>query len=201
MNKQRKYIGFRDIILIALLSALSIVIQLVSGIPFMAVPQLMMFISVAIIMLVCGPIYVLLMSKAPRRGAAFLYVAVLALYFLVIGQVFIAVAFLVCAILCELVMLGANAYKKPLRIGLAYMVYAVFYVIGSYLPYLVLADQYTAQLAAAGMPQAAIDSMMGWYASPLIILLAAVNACIWAALGAYIGYRMLKKHFAPAGVV
>lgn len=200
MNKERKWIGFRDIILIALLSALSIVIQLISGVPFAAAPQLMMFISVAIIMIICGPIFVLLMSKAPRRCAAFTYVGILALYFLIIGQVFIGIVFFIGAILCELVLLGGG-YKSPVRIGLSYMVYAVFYVVGSYLPYLILADQYTAQLVAAGMPQASIDSMMSWFASPLMILLAAINACIWAAVGAYIGYRMRKKHFAPAGVV
>jgi hypothetical protein len=43
--------------------------------------------------------------------------------------------------------------------------------------------------------------MMNWYASPVMIALAALNAVIWAAAGAYLGYRMLRKHFSPAGVV
>lgn len=200
MTKERKWIGFRDIVLIAVLSALTIVVQLLAGVPFMAVPQLMMFVSVGIIMVVCGPIWVLLMSKAPRRGAAFLFVAVQALYYLIIGQVFISLAFLLCAVLAEVVLLG-NGYKNPLRIGLSYMVFAAFYTLASYLPYLILADQYIAQLSAVGTPQASIDTMMGWFASPLMILLATLNSILWAAVGAYLGYRMRKKHFAPAGVV
>lgn len=200
MTTERKWIGFKDIILISLLSALCIVIQIVAGIPFAATPQLMMFVCVGVIMLVCGPIYVLLMSKAPRRGAAFLFVGVLALYFLILGQVMIAAAFLLGAVLCELVMLG-DGYHKPMRIGLAYMIFGAFYVVGSYLPYLILADQYVAQLTAMGMPQSTVDNMMGWFASPSMIALACLNACVWAAVGAYVGYRMRKKHFAPAGVV
>ncbi|MFV0529115.1 MAG: MptD family putative ECF transporter S component [Lachnospiraceae bacterium] len=198
MNKTRTVIGFRDIVLIALLTVLSIVIQLVTAIPFAAVPQLMMFVSVALIMLLCGPIYVLIMAKAPRRGAAFLFAGLMALYFIILGQVFISISYLICALLCECVLLG-DGYKKPLRITFAYMIFAAFYVLGSFLPYLVLAEQYTQQLLASGVAQASITDMMRWFTSPVMLLLAALNACVFAALGSFLGFKMLKKHFRPAG--
>lgn len=200
MNKERKWIGFKDIVLIALLTALSIVIQIISAVPFMASPQLIMFAAVAILMILCGPIYMLMMSKAPRQGAALLYGGIQALYYCLIGQFMIGVVFLLGAVISECVLLNSG-YRKPLRIVVAYLVYAAVYPIATYLPYLILADQYTAQLSAAGLPKASIDSMMGIYASPVMISLAALSSCIFAALGGFIGYKLLKKHFKPAGVV
>lgn len=200
MNKSKKWIGFKDVIVIALLTALSIVIQLVSGIPFAASPQLMMFAAVAILMVICGPLYMLMMSKAPRMGAAFLYGAIQGIYYLILGQMIIGLVFLAGGVLSECVLLGGG-YQKPLRIGIAYLVYAAFYPLATYSPYLVLADQYSAQLAAAGMPQAAIDSMMNFYTSPVMVGLSVLCACVCSAIGAFLGYRMLQKHFKPAGVV
>ena len=200
MNKGRKWIGFKDVIVIALLTALSIVIQLISGIPFAASPQLMMFAGVAILMIICGPIYMLMMSKAPRMGAALLYGAIQGLYYLILGQVMIGIVFIAGGILSECVLLGGG-YQKPLRIGIAYLVYAAFYPLATYSPYLVLADQYTVQLTAAGMPPAAIASMMNFYTSPVMVCLSVLCACLCAAIGGFIGYKLLQKHFKPAGVV
>lgn len=200
MNKERKWIGFKDVIVIALLTALSIVIQLATAMPFAASPQLMMFVSVAILMVISGPVYMLMMSKAPRMGAAFLYAAIQGIYYIILGQWMIGVVFLVGGIISECVLLGGG-YQKPLRIGMGYLVYAAFYPLATYLPYLVLAEQYRTMLSSAGMAQVAVDSLMSFYASPVMILLSIICACVCAALGGFLGYKMLKKHFKPAGVV
>lgn len=200
MNKEKRWIGFKDVVVIALLTALSIVIQLVSGIPFAASPQLMMFASVAILMVICGPIYMLMMSKTPHKGAAVLYGAIQGIYYLILGQWIIGIVFFIGGIISECVLLG-KGYQKPLRIGAAYLVYAAFYPLATYSPYLILADRYKVQLASAGLSQMAIDSIMDFYTSPVMIGLSVVCACICAAVGGFIGYKMLQKHFKPAGVV
>ena len=197
--KESKWIGFKHIVLIALLTALVVVIQLVTGIPFAASPQLMMFISVAISMVLCGPIYVLMVNKAPRIGTVVLFALVQAIYYLIIGQLWIGVMFLAGGVLSELVMHGG--YKKPVRIGVSYVIYAAAYAIGSYFPYILLKDQYLQQMTAMGYPQEMINNMLSIFASPVFVSLATLNSCVWAALGAFIGYKMMKKHFQPAGIV
>lgn len=200
MNKESKWIGFRDIVLIAVLTVLCVVLQLVLAMPFSASPQLMMFVSVSLIMIVCGPIYVLMCSKACRRGTALLFSGLQAAYYLILGQAFIGLFFVLCGILSECILLG-NGYSNPRRIGLSFMVYGAVYVLGSYLPYVILAEQYISNMSAMGMPQESIDAMMNLFGSPVMIFLAVLLSCACAAIGSYIGYRMRKKHFQPAGVL
>lgn len=199
MNKEKKWIGFKEIVLIALLTVLGIVIQLVISTPFAAALHLMMFVAVAIIMVVCGPIYVLMLNKSRRLGTVFLFGGLQALYYVILGQAFIAVSYLLFGIIGECIMLG-DGYANPKRIGLSYIVYGACYILGSYLPYIFLADQYIENMSAMGMSEESINAMMNLY-TPFTILLAVISSCIFAAIGAYIGYRMMKKHFQPAGVM
>ena len=199
MKNQSKFLSFRNVVFIAVLSALAIVIQLITGIPFVAVPQLMMFVSAGISMILTGPAYVLMSSKASKTGTAFLFALVQALYFLVLGQPLIALMFAVGGLLSELVLLKGG-YQSPLHICAAFSIYGIFYSIGSYLPYILLKEQYEVQMTAAGYSSEMIHSIVSVFGSPLLVLIAALNAALWASVGAYIGSRMMKKHFRPAGI-
>ncbi len=196
--ENKKFIGFKDIVIVTLLSTLTIVLSLALSMPFAASQHLVLFAANGLIMLVGGPIFILAMSKAPRTGAMFLYMFILAIYITIIGQLMIGVIFTIGAIICELSLI--KGYHKPKRIIIAYMLYAALYTMGSYLPYILMTEQFTANMLAQGFPAETVEAMMSIYASPLLIGLASLNSAVWAGVGGFVGYKLLKKHFKPAGV-
>ena len=197
--KEGKLIGLKEIVIVVLLSILTIVLNLVTAIPFMTSPKWSVWGGYAIATLISGPIYILMISKAPKTGTNFLFFAVKALYTLIMGQVPTALVYLAGGVICELIIINGG-YKNSLRAGIAFAAHSVIFGVGSFTPMFIGADAYAEQMLAAGLDQAMVDAMVYDLIAPNFIAISSVILIVAATAGVLIGLKMLKKHFKPAGV-
>ncbi len=200
MKKTRKFIGLKDVILVTLLTALCIVINTVVVLPFAANLLLVLWLVGGIDMLLCGPIYMLMVSKAPRYGTQLLFSFLFAVYYFITnGMILISLMIFGIGVVRELLMLKGG-YHSPVRLTIAYAVYGVGVMFAPIVMLMTTREQMTATMLANGLTQEYVDSVFAVYSSANILIGVAVTI-VGAVLGCFLGYKMLKKHFRPAGIV
>lgn len=200
MEKTRKFIGFKDIILVTLLTAICIIINTIVVLPFMANLLLVLLVVPLIEMILCGPIYMLAIAKAPRIGTHFLFTFLFAVYyFFTNGMILISLMILALGIVGELVLLG-NGYRNTLKTIIAYATFGLSVVLAPAILTLMNKSSLEKTMLSAGMSQEYVNAMFGVY-SPFNIILGAILSVLGAIIGCLIGRRLLKKHFRPAGIV
>lgn len=199
MVKEKKVVGLKEIVIVVLLAVLCLVVNIVTAIPFMASPKWSVWGGYSLCALISGPIYVLMITKAPRLGTNFLFFLVKALYALMMGQAPTAFVYVLGGVVCELITLNGG-YENPLRAGISFAVHNVIFGIGSFTPMFLGADAYAQQMLDAGISEAIVNSMVYDLMAPGFIVVAIVLLVIASVLGMFLGTKMLKKHFQPAGV-
>lgn len=195
---ERKFVGLKEIIIVVLFSVLTFIVSMVTALPFAASVHLQLYVGYAFMAIISGPIYVLMISKAPKIGTQVLFFAVKGLYMLIMGQVLTGVIFIVGGFICELIVMN-DGYHNVIRSGAAYMLHMTLYGLGSFFPVLFMGNVFSEQLLSRGYDAAAVDTMVSLYSSPLIILTVVLTLCVSSAVGMFIGSRMMKKHFVPGG--
>ena len=199
-GSERKFVGLKEIIIVVLFSVLTFIVSMVTALPFAASVHLQLYAGYALMAIISGPIYVLMISKAPKVGTQVLFFAVKGLYMLIMGQVLTGIIFIVGGFICELIVMN-DGYHNVIRSGAAYMLHMTLYGLGSFFPVLFLGDTFRAQLLSRGYDAEAVETMVSLYSSPVIILTVILCLCAASALGMFIGSRMMKKHFVPGGAV
>ena len=200
MENSRKLIGFKDVILVTLLTALCIIICTVAVLPFAANIKLVLWIVSGIEMFLCGAIYILMCAKAPRHGTQLLFSFLFAVYYyFTIGMILISLMIFAVGIVRELIMLKGG-YRSPARLTAAYALFGVGVMLSPVVMIMTTKDQIVSSLLANGLTQEYADTMLSVY-SVMNITIGIIVTIIGAVLGSVIGYRMLRKHFAPAGIV
>lgn len=200
MENSRKFIGLKDVILIAVLTALCIIICSVVVLPFAANIQLVLWLVSGIDMLLCGAIYILMCSKAPRHGTQLLFAFLFAVYYyLTNGMILISLMIFGIGVINELLMLGGG-YRKPVRLTAALSLFGVGVMMAPVVLIMTTREQMVAAVLANGGTQEYAEAMLSVYSWGNIAIGIAVTI-IGAILGCLIGCRMLRKHFAPAGIV
>lgn len=200
MENSRKFIGLKDVILVAVLTALCIIICSVVLLPFAANIQLVLWLVSGIDMLLCGAVYILMCAKAPRHGTQLLFAFLFAIYYYFTnGMILISLMIFGIGIVNELLMMGGG-YRKPVRLTAALALFGVGVMLAPVVIVLTTQEQMVAALLANGLTQEYADAMLAVY-SWGNILSGVAGTILGAVLGCVIGYRMLRKHFAPAGIV
>ena len=100
MKKINKW-SVRDVITTVLLSAVLIVIQLVVNMVCMANDFVSMVLSVGITMFLCAPVYMLMVSRIGKRFVTLIYMTILGVIFLLMGNWFLLPYYVLVGILCE----------------------------------------------------------------------------------------------------
>ena len=200
MENNRKFIGLKDVILVTLLTAICLVIVTLVVLPFATNITLVLWVVSGLDMLLCGPIYMLVAAKAPRHGTQLLFSAIFAIYYFVTnGTILISIIILAVGIIRELMMLG-NGFKSYVRLTAAFALFGVGVMFAPIIMLWTTKEQLIAAVIANGLTREYAESAFSVY-SPVNIAIGTVVTIIGAILGCFLGYRMLKKHFAPAGIV
>ena len=195
--QDKKGLTAKDLVTIGIFSALFLVFALVGGIFFAPNPVLTFYMPVGSAQL-CGPVYLLMMAKVKKRGAAAILGAILCVVWFVTGMHWaMAVGYFVMGIVADFVA-GAGKYQSKKINSLSYILLSLGGT-ASYLVFFAYPDGWAKTMLGNGTEQAYIDTMRSagtiWI---LVIMLA--GTVLAAAVSAFVGNRMLKKQFEKAGI-
>ena len=112
MKETNKW-SVRDVITTVLLSAVLIVIQLVVNMVCMANDFVSMVLSVGITMFLCAPVYMLMVSRIGKRFVTLIYMTILGVIFLLMGNWFLLPYYVLVGILCEAILWNEGSCQKP----------------------------------------------------------------------------------------
>jgi energy-coupling factor transport system substrate-specific component len=189
----------KDLINIGIFSALYMAISLLTMSVAMFSPLLWMLWP-AIAGALTGTLYMLLMAKVQKKGAALLMGLICGLLYFAMGECtwVIVITFLIAGITAEAVRssFGYQNYKGNI---ISCGVLCVGF-IGSPLPMWLFQESYMDSIIKMGMDPAYVAKMSNmvsiWSLLGMIIV-----AVIGGIIGAIIGKSLLKKHFAKAGII
>lgn len=153
----------------------------------------------ALCALASGCVYMLLVARLGKFGGITVMGLVMGLFFLVSGHFVLAfLANIVCAVAADLIA-AVGKYRSKIGILISYVVFS-YGLTGPILPLWFMKDAYVASLEAKGKDAAYIDGVFAQVnTGSFWLAMAAILVC--ALIGGWFGQRMMRKHFAKAGIV
>ena len=153
----------------------------------------------AVAALVCGCVYMLIVARVGKFGGITVMGAVMGLFLFVSGHFALSfVASLVFPIAADLIA-RTGRYRSRAGILASYVVFS-YGLTGPILPLWFMKDAYVASLEARGKDAAYIDALFAHISmGSFVVAMLAIAVC--ALLGGWFGQRMMRKHFAKAGIV
>ena len=152
----------------------------------------------AVAALICGPVFMLAVARIGKFGAITVMGIVIGLFLFVSGHFVLSfVASLIFPVLGDLIA-RIGRYKNRVTILIGYVVFC-YGLTGPILPLWFMKDAYVASLKARGKDAAYIDNLFSQISTGSFFLaMGAILVC--ALVGGWFGQRLLKKHFAKAGI-
>ena len=200
MNGENKW-NVKDVITTVLMSVLLIVIQLAVNMVCMANDFVSMVLSVGFTMLICGPVYFLMVSRVHKRFVTLTYMTLLGIIFLLMGNWFLLPWFIATGLICELILWKRGSYQNPARLTCAWTAASLLYNGVNLLPIWFFWDTYYDFAIKSGMEQSYIDSYVHYYTAPGWVIAILVFTTLCGFTGSLIGQRLIKKHFKKAGIL
>lgn len=188
----------RDVVTLALMSVLLIVLQFGVNMVCMVNDFVSMVLSVGITMLLCAPVYFLMVNRVHKRFVSFAYMLLLGAVFLLMGDWFLLHWFVIVGIVAEVILWKGIT---PGRLTAAWTASSLLYNGVNLLPIWFFWDTYSTFALASGMEQSYIDSYVRYYTSPGWVAFILVFTAACGFLGSLIGRRLIQKHFKKAGVL
>ena len=193
----KKGLTVKDLVTTGIFSALFLAFALVGGIFFAPNPVLTFYMPVGSALL-CGPVYLLLLAKVPKRWAVTILGGLLCIIWFVTGMHWaMALGYLVMGLAADLVA-GVRQYRSKLVNSLSYLVLSLGGTC-SYLVFFADPDGWAQTMLGNGTEQSYIDTMRatgsGWILTAML-----VGTLLAAAISAFVGCRMLRKQFEKAGI-
>ena len=187
----------KNLVTVGIFSALFLIFALVGGIFFAPNPVLTFYMPVGSALL-CGPVYLLMLAKVPKRWAVTILGAILCFIWFVTGMHWaMALGYLVMGVAADFTA-GAGKYGNRKLNALSYVLLSLGGT-GSYLVFFANPEGWAKTMLGNGTEQSYIDAMRaagtGWI---LFVMLA--GTVIAAAFSAFAGGKMLKRQFEKAGI-
>lgn len=199
MSQTKKW-TVKDVITTVLLSVLLILIQLVVNMVCMVNDFVSMVLSVGFTMLLCAPIYFLMVGRVRQRGVSFVYMTILGIVFLIMGNWYLLPYYMVIGAICEAI-LWKNGWKSKKKMTAAWTIASLLYNGVNLLPLWFFWDTYEEFAVSSGMEQSYIDSFVRYYSSPGWLIFIILFTTICGFIGSLTGGRLMDKHFKKAGVL
>ena len=153
----------------------------------------------AIAALISGTVYMLLAAKVQKFGAITIMGMVMGIYFMISGHFILSFAAnIIFGILADL-MAKSCAYKKKSVLLASYVVFS-YGLTGPVLPMWFMRNAYIANLEARGKSAEYIAAMFE-HMTTATFFICVISILICAVIGGLFGQKMIRKHFAKAGIV
>lgn len=201
METKSKRLQMKDVITLAIFNvAILVVMVAVKMIVMMvATPAFNYLAYVGVMALFCAPLYVVMSNKVAKPGTLFVTAFFSGLMMLAFGSGWFLIVEIVVGVICELVMIGTDTYKNPIRNGIGYALYWELYALGSAFPLYLFKDQYLASLADSYTKEG-LDTLV-YYGTPAMLALISVITIALSVVGYLIGCKLTKKHIKKAKLV
>ena len=200
MKETNKW-SVRDVITTVLLSAVLIVIQLVVNMVCMANDFVSMVLSVGITMFLWRAGLYAHGQPDRKRFVTLIYMTLLGVIFLLMGNWFLLPYFIVTGVICEVILWKEGSCQKPKRLTAAWTAASLLYNGVNLLPIWFFWDTYYDFALASGMEQSYIDSYVRYYTSPGWLAFILLFTTLMGFLGCMVGSRLIRRHFQKAGVL
>ncbi len=197
MEEDRKW-SIRDVITLALMTMFLVVIQFGVNMICMVNNFISMVLSVGITMFLCGPVYFLMVNRVRRRFVSLIYMTLLGMIFLLMGNWFLLPWFFIVGLIMEAILWPQIS---PDRLTVSWVVFSLLYNGVNLLPVWFFWETYYQFAVSSGMEQNYIDAYRRYYTAPgwVIFIILFTVACGFA--GSLAGRRLMQKHFNKAGVL
>lgn len=191
----KKKMNTKDYIFAGAFAAIYIVILVASGMLFGLNPVTFLL-TPLIVGIILGPVFILYISKVPKRGAV-LILAILSGLILsstTIAPLFIAI---ISGILAEIILNDRSKYTKLKNI-VAYSIFNII-IVGPFTMLLFARDQFM-KSAEYYYGKDYVEQFSALTPNWIIFVIIAL-AIIGGIIGAIIGNKLNKKHFETAGII
>ena len=202
IEKEKKgKLDTRDLITIGIFTAIYIVIYLICGMLLMIFGPIGVLLSLSIISIVNGTLFILLALKVQKFGVFLITGIIFSLVQMLMGTWWAIIAFTVGGLIADMIA-SKSQYNNKRDLALGYCIFQWIYAFVTYFVYYALTDwmaQYWFQLGYYPTLQDALDmlAMFTIESLPLVIIANVIGPII----GAYIGIKINNKHFEKAGMI
>ena len=191
--------GAKESITTGIFTALILFLHLALLMLLHFLPGVLVLFKESIVALVTGPVYVLLITKVPRRGVFTVCGFATAVTYWMFGFLTVGVVTALGGFLADNIAFS-HGFRNPARNTAAYIVFSLSKAVGTYIPFYLWGNAFVESLLAMGKGNEAFIAIFTTNLSLSMGLgIVAANA-VCAALGFMLGYRMLRTHFTRAGV-
>ncbi|NTW02462.1 MAG: MptD family putative ECF transporter S component [Oscillochloris sp.] len=201
MKSTSARLNIRDLVLIGVLTALMLVVGMTAGMLTMPFMSLGLLFGSAFSAIFETPIYLLIAFKVGKRGTILIISVVRGIFYSLMGFPHMFVILLPAALIGELLMPKAELYRSIQRNTLTWMVFTAIYSLHGAILLWVFGGQYFATNMSSMFTSEQLALMDIYYFNPLIVLGIMLISAGGAALGSWIGWNLLKRHFIKSGVV
>lgn len=193
----KKGLTVKDLVTIGIFNALFLVFELIGSLPFAPNPALTFYQPLGIALL-CGPVFLLMVAKVPKRGTIAICVIINGIIWFVFGMHWaMDLGYIVMGIVADFIA-GMCGYKN-VKWNIAAFALFCLGPAGVFLAYAVNPTAWAQVMLEKGTSQEYIDIMAN--SAPIgmlpVIILATV---VIAIISGFIGRKLLKKQFERAGI-
>ncbi|WP_258955143.1 MptD family putative ECF transporter S component [Sporomusa ovata] len=187
-------------ITIGIFNALIIGIFMLLGFTIGLIPLILIFMPV-ILGIPGGIIFMLMIAKAPLRGVFVISGAILGLVFLNMAPAGVfGLSIFLGGVLGEIAFVWLGR-QKFVAASTGFACYMLGFAVGESFPLTFMKESYVAQQAANGAEQLAILQQCLNLMNPAMLAVVCLLTVFSAYLGSLWGRRLLRAHFAKAGII
>ncbi len=185
----------KDIVMVALISALYLILYTVSGMGTMIIGPMGHAISPGLCGLITGSIFFFITRKIGKFGQFMIMQAICMVIFSIMGAGYLpwVITSMLGALVADLI---ASRENSPAlwKVVIASGIFHVGQAFGSIIPSMFFMESYREEWISRGQTPEAMDEMIK-YTSGAMGIVSTVIVFVLAAVGVLIGYLILRKHF------
>ncbi len=197
--KQKKGLSTRNIMVFAAMFAISSIVLMVVG-SILATTIFYYYLSAGISMFINATFYLIVSNRINKHGILFLWTSIHGIIYALQGYMFVLIYLIALGALCEIVMLGKDAYINPIRSAIGWTFYTAGMTFSTVFIYWIAKNELKMMMDEAGMS----DTITGAYKilnSPIQIAIMILISAVLALLGCVFANNILRRHFKKAKVV
>lgn len=193
----KKGLTIKDLVTIGIFTALFFVFQLIGSLPFAPNPALTFYQPFGIALL-CGPAFLLMVAKVPKRGTIAILGIINGIVWFVLGMHWaMDLGYVVMGIVADIVA-GTKKYKSIKMNILSYDLFCIG-PAGVFVAYFADPAAWASTMLNKGVSQEYINTMTASAPTGMLPVILIVTMVI-ATISGIVGRKLLKKQFEKAGI-